>query len=160
MTATHSPTTCRLDGKTPSDAYAALHAAAFSTTPPPWSAESFAQMSRDNAIAIFEARIDNALAGLAVFRTIGDETELLTLCRCPSFPGRQVGSSLLEAGISHAERAKCARILLEVAETNHVARNLYSKYAFAIVGRRPGYYRNAMKAPVDALILSKILTYV
>ena len=41
--------------------------------------------------------------------------------------------------------------------TNAAARALYAGLGYAVVGRRPGYYRRVAAPPVDALVLRRAL---
>jgi RimJ/RimL family protein N-acetyltransferase len=45
--------------------------------------------------------------------------------------------------------------VLEVAETNEVARRLYAAAGFRAVGRRPDYYQRANSVPVAALTMAR-----
>jgi ribosomal-protein-alanine N-acetyltransferase len=48
-------------------------------------------------------------------------------------------------------------LFLEVAEDNTVAQRLYTAYGFAMVGRRPDYYRTRHGPPIAALTLRRYL---
>jgi ribosomal-protein-alanine N-acetyltransferase len=60
---------------------------------------------------------------------------------------------LLGGVLARAAALGASRVLLEVAVDNAAARALYARRNFAIIGRRPGYYRRPPRPPVDALIL-------
>jgi ribosomal-protein-alanine N-acetyltransferase len=48
--------------------------------------------------------------------------------------------------------------MLDVAEDNLPARELYRAHGFAEDGRRPRYYRAARNVPVDAILMSRSLS--
>lgn len=143
---------------------AALHGAAFAEPQfgAAWSAAAF-----DSAFAAAETIVVAAFdedfvarprpIGLALGRRIGDDAELLTICRSPHRAGDRIGDRLLRAALLEMSRLDCASLFLEVSEANDHARALYQRFGFSLVGQRPGYYRDAANARVDALILSKPL---
>jgi ribosomal-protein-alanine N-acetyltransferase len=69
----------------------------------------------------------------------------------PDARGRRVGDALLRWCIEEARAAGCERMLLEVRVSNFVAQNLYRKYGFEVIGRRPRYYTDNHE---DALVMT------
>lgn len=135
---------------TPAD-LARLHALCF-TTPPPWSAASFAGLLASPHVFLITAPVANAFA---LGRVIGPEAELLTLATDPA-ARRQGLARTLMAGFEGQARARGADTLfLEVAENNAPALALYAQCGFAHTGRRPGYYRTDDGSSVAALLLCK-----
>jgi ribosomal-protein-alanine N-acetyltransferase len=49
---------------------------------------------------------------------------------------------MLLAMIERSSELGAHEVTLEVRVSNTVAQNLYRKYGFEVVGRRPGYYRD------------------
>lgn len=80
------------------------------------------------------------VAGFALLRLAADECEVLSLAVAPEQRGAGVGGLLFDAAIDQASAAGAAKLFLEVAEDNDVARNLYSSRGLVPVGRRPDYY--------------------
>ena len=66
------------------------------------------------------------------------------------------GRCLIEAVKDQARDRGCARVYLEVAESNAAALQLYLNSGFAILGRRKGYYRSTEGSIMDALVLGTI----
>ena len=129
--------------------------AAFPDWRTPWSARSFEDYATDPRIFWVEARsIDDAFAGLAIARCIGDEAELLTIFRTLEMRGRGVGSLLTKSVIEHFKSQQIHRIVLEVAQNNESALALYERFRFKKIGERPGYYLTSDGIRVDAYILS------
>ena len=99
------------------------------------------------------ARIDGRPAGFALNRIIGDEAELLLLAVAHDSRRRGVGLALIDRSRDIVRRRKGNRLLLEVRH-NNPAIELYKKAGFALIGRRPGYYRGIDGIVHDALTLS------
>lgn len=141
--------------------FAQLHAVCFSGAGRAWRAEEFDLFRQDPAIRWVEltaeprtpSRNGRLLVGIALFRLILDEAELLTICRHPNWSGQSLGRILLEGVISDAIQSGADTMFLEVAERNRSARNLYEALGFREVGRRQSYYRSARGLSEDALVL-------
>jgi ribosomal-protein-alanine N-acetyltransferase len=80
-----------------------------------------------------------------------DSCELRRIAVSPTARGRGLGRDLLLAVIAHARANGCDRVELEVAAQNSAALGLYRAAGFAVVGRRPRYYRDP---PDDALLMT------
>ena len=65
--------------------------------------------------------------------------------------GIGLGSLMMAGVMSHALGMKASLVTLEVRESNVTAQELYRRYGFEFVGRRPGYYRDNME---DALLMT------
>lgn len=99
------------------------------------------------------ASIGGEPAGFALNRLIGDEAELLLLAVSPAFQRRGVGMALIEQSLRQLRQREGTRLHLEVRH-NNPAIALYNKAGFALIGRRPGYYRGIDGQVHDALTLS------
>jgi ribosomal-protein-alanine N-acetyltransferase len=62
-----------------------------------------------------------------------------------------IGEALLIATIELAQILNCSIVTLEVRASNTIAQELYKKYGFQVVGRRPRYYSSDGE---DAIIMS------
>ena len=96
---------------------------------------------------------DGRPAAFSLFRTIGDEGELLLLGVTPDFRRRGIGRKLLDHFIEHARDSGVSRVHLEVREGNPAV-VLYRHAGFTLAGRRPKYYRGRFGGEFDALTLS------
>lgn len=132
------------------EALAALHAAAFTDTPRPWSATEFTGLLADPGV-IFVKEPD----GFAFGQVAGPEAEILTLAVAPNARRRGVATRLVKALCAAAAAAGAGEMLLEVAVTNAGARALYASLGFLEVGRRPRYYTRPVGPAVDALVLRR-----
>lgn len=134
-------------------ALARLHAQAF-TSPPPWSADSFATLLASPHTLLLCVPEGEAFA---LGRVIADEAELLTLATAPHARRRGLGRTLVQGLAAAARTRGAATLFLEVAEDNHPARALYATCGFFEQGRRAGYYPRENTPPVAALMLCKSL---
>lgn len=91
--------------------------------------------------------------GFSLFRTVGDESELLLLAVLPSHHRRGVGRRLLEDFLKRARNEAVARVHLEVRDGNP-AIVMYHSAGFSPVGRRRDYYRAADGRRFDAITLA------
>ncbi len=67
-------------------------------------------------------------------------------------------SEILSLGVAASWRRRgAARASLDVAEENLAARGLYAVEGFAVVSRRPDYYRRLGGAPAAALVFARRL---
>lgn len=135
------------------EALAILHARAF-TTPRPWSAEEFTSWLAD-PLAFLLVEGD---AGFLLGRAVAGEAELLTVAVAPESRGRGLGQRLVSRFLYQARLRGAEAAFLEVAEDNAPARTIYSRAGFAETGRRRGYYHSPNRPPVDALVMTRVLT--
>ena len=97
---------------------------------------------------------DGRSAGFALYRTIGDEAELLLLAVSPEFRRRGIGRTLLDQFLDHARDRGVTRVHLEVREGNPAV-IMYRSAGFGLAGRRPKYYHGRFGGQYDALTLSR-----
>jgi ribosomal-protein-alanine N-acetyltransferase len=83
---------------------------------------------------------------------LGDEWEIENIAVAQSSQRRGLGSALLQRLLEEARTEKAQSILLEVRESNLVARTFYEKFFFSEYGRRAGYYHN----PSESAILYRL----
>jgi len=125
-------------------ALAAIHAAAF----PPnevWGEDAISlQLALPGGFGWLDER-----GGMLLGRVTVDEAEVLTLAVAPHVRRQGIASLLMGAACKETLLRGGRSIFLEVAEGNVPARNLYARFGFIEVGRRPRYYPNQ----ADALVL-------
>ena len=130
-----------------SAALALLHAAAFQM-PRPWSdAEIAALLASPLCFLLQEPD------GFLIGRVVAGEAELLTLAVWPAAQGRGIGGRLVQGFLAEAALRGADTAFLEVAETNHPARKVYTQAGFGQTARRRGYYHAADGTAVDALVM-------
>lgn len=94
---------------------------------------------------------ERSVVGYCGFWIAADEAHISTIAVDPSHRRRGVGQLLLVTAIDHAVELKANVVSLEVRVSNPPAQNLYHKYGFKVVGRRPRYYSDNRE---DALIMT------
>lgn len=94
---------------------------------------------------VFLAERAGTVAGFLVTRDIAGEVEVLNLATAPEARRQGVATALLES-------IAADDIFLEVRESNMVARKLYEKLGFIVVGSRPEYYDD----PVETALVMRL----
>lgn len=84
----------------------------------------------------------------ALWRTLGDEAEILSIGVRPQARRLGAAQALMAAALEDARAEGLRAMFLEVDAANEAARGLYEKLGFYLVGRRRGYYRNGHDAHV------------
>jgi [ribosomal protein S18]-alanine N-acetyltransferase len=121
-------------------------------TPASWSAE-FDRLTADRRILVATDTGDGGdteVVGYVVLTVPEDARDPVDLTRVGVAPARRrtgVAGRLIAAALPAGRT-----VLLEVAEGNKSARELYRRHGFTEIGRRKGYYRGGG----DALILQRI----
>lgn len=142
----------RFRSATPSDIPAMQALERVISTAAHWGKRAYEQIFDQGApprivwVAINEAGI---LCGFAIGRIGAVECELENIVVAKANQRRGIGKKLLEALIDSARGKKAVRVLLEVRESNHPARNFYKNHGFTISSRRKSYYSDPVE---DALI--------
>jgi len=102
--------------------------------------------------------------GHAIVSCAAEEAHLLNICIQPAQQGRGYGKRLLHHSLHLVRNAGAASMFLEVRPSNWSAIRLYQAEGFAVIGRRPSYYRQTsdndfagQQAREDALVMSKSL---
>jgi len=112
--------------------------------PIPWSERSYrVELTENPSSHLFVAEDgQRRVAGYGGFWLVVDEAHISTLAVHPELRGRGIGELLLAAMLSEASRLGAGMATLEVRVSNRNAIQLYSEFGFAVVGRRPNYYRD------------------
>jgi ribosomal-protein-alanine N-acetyltransferase len=122
----------------------------------PWTRQDMAELLAARNAGGLLLQIDGEDAGMVLWRTTADETELLTIAVQAACRRRGAARALLRAVIARARQAGARKIFLEVGVDNAGARSLYSQSGFEEVGRRTGYYTRP-GGFADALVLRLVL---
>lgn len=91
------------------------------------------------------------VVGSIVIWLILDEAHIATLSTHPDYRDQGIAKELLATALEAAVRRGFAKALLEVRAHNTIAQNLYHKFGFEVVGRRPRYYHDNKE---DALLMT------
>ncbi|HSJ07518.1 MAG TPA: ribosomal protein S18-alanine N-acetyltransferase [Longimicrobiales bacterium] len=120
----------------------------------PWSETTFRGLLRRGDSELVVATAGDTLVGYAVLWCVLDQAELGNVAVIAGWRGRGIGECLVQEMIQRAERRGVREIFLEVRPSNPVARRLYERLGFAMVGRRRNYYQEPVE---DALVLRRPL---
>jgi ribosomal-protein-alanine N-acetyltransferase len=123
----------------------------------PWGRVGFGRMlSLPGAFALLARTTlqrGRVSVGFAVCQVVGEQAELLTLGVVPERRREGHGRRLLAEACQRSRQRGAGFMFLEVAEDNLAGQDLYKGFGFVVVGRRPGYYRNAMGKRIAALTM-------
>ncbi len=118
----------------------------------PWSERSVAG-ELENPLSLWLVCVeDDRVCGYVGSQTVIDETDMMNVAVHPEYRRRGIADALIRALVYELKKQGSHCLSLEVRASNAPAISLYEKNGFALVGRRPNYYRNPRE---DALILRK-----
>ena len=116
-----------------------------------WNAEVL-DKELENPLSTYIVAINNnEVVGYAGLWQPIDEGHITNIVTKLDKRGNKIASNMLEELIKIAENRKLKCVTLEVNVHNEIAINLYKKYDFKEVGKRPKYYNNTD----DAIIMTK-----
>ena len=148
------------------EALAALHVRAM-TVPGPWSSKAIAGLLDTPGaflVTIPDAVDDygagsgrQSMSAFALGRVAAGEAELLTIAVDPTLQGQGLGRACLRKFETACRSKQATQIFLEVYGQNAAALGLYRSEGFREDGVRKAYYRVKGAAPVDAILMSKLL---
>lgn len=93
--------------------------------------------------------------GFVMGRVVAGEAELLTIAVDPVAQGQGVGTRLMVRFLHELRSRGAVQVFLEVAESNTVARALYTRAGFTVTGRRRGYFSGPDGRTEDALVMAQ-----
>ena len=100
--------------------------------------------------------VDGELCGFVVYSLVMDEGSIHSIAVSPDWQGQGMARSLLKEALAILRARGAQRCLLEVRESNSVARGLYDSFDFQLDGVRKKYYPSR-SGREDALLMSKSL---
>jgi ribosomal-protein-alanine N-acetyltransferase len=109
-----------------------------------WPEHAFAYEVKDNSAArCFVAETEEKqIIGMVVSWVILDELHIATIAVHPDYRRQGIGEQILIEALRDGREAGTLHALLEVRAGNAAAQNLYRKFGFKEVGRRPKYYKD------------------
>jgi ribosomal-protein-alanine N-acetyltransferase len=158
MTGSSGPGAVRIRTATVDDhpAIAGLQAAAFADR---WSVDAVGRIAAlHGAIALLAERgADAAPLGYLLGQVVTDEAEVHSLAVAEAARRQGIGRRLLAAFETMAAALGAVSVVLEVAADDPAATGLYESAGYAVIARRPGYYRIGRARPVDAEVRRRSL---
>ena len=110
----------------------------------PWTANDFSDLKKSGCEIVASEN------GFIVWRTVADESEIITIGVHPTARGAGIATAMLTLMEHEIKKAGVKKIFLEVSAENAPAIALYKKCGFIQNGRRPKYYDG-----VDAILMVK-----
>lgn len=118
----------------------------------PWPERSLRFEVTDNPAArCWVAELGGRLVGMLVLWMIVDEAHIATIATHPEHRRQGIAKQLLVEALDLAYAEGARSVLLEVRAGNQVAREMYRKFGFEIVGRRERYYKDTFE---DAILMT------
>ncbi len=121
----------------------------------PWSRMMFHTHLDGGVNTFLVAEGAAGVTGFTIAYTVADEAELLNLAVHPDARGLGLGMILLDAIMTRCAAQGGRMMVLDVRESNTIARALYARRGFTQVGRRRRYYHEPEE---DALVLQAVLS--
>lgn len=116
----------------------------------PWSEVLFYNEIHNPRSVSKVARVNERIAGYVCANQIIDEGHILNLAVHPEFRESGIASALVEYVIDYLKENNCRFIFLEVRVSNEIARKMYGKFDFEVIGIRKNYYVTPVE---DAVIM-------
>ena len=116
----------------------------------PWSAENVIDSMNMGGIFLV-AETEGEISGYCGMMISIDEGYITNVAVGTDFRRRKIGEKLITALIEESKKRNLAFITLEVRQSNIAAQNLYKKFGFEYVGKRPRFYSKPVE---DALLLT------
>ncbi len=118
--------------------------------PHPWSRKSFQGEILTNRFAYYVVAKDTGglVMGYAGLWVLYGEAHITTIAVKPSCRNKGIGSRLMACLLGKAEGKGADKAFLEVRDSNLVARRIYERFGFEVIGKRKNYYVDE-----DALIM-------
>ena len=114
------------------------------------------RLMKSKAVYGAVACLDAQIIGFIILLSSGESADILEICVAPTAQNKGIGKRLLSAGIELSIAREQEKIILEVAEDNDVAQQLYRNADFKEIGRRERYYQRGIDH-IDALVMEKHL---
>ncbi len=124
---------------------------------PAWEEQAFDNFLIDHSIFGYKASLigkPEKILGFCLCRIVLDEAEIITIAVHPHFRRQGIGTLLLDSTFRHLHHERTVKLFLEVEETNLSALNLYQRFQFQKIAKRPAYYPSK-NSRIDAIVMKK-----
>lgn len=124
----------------------------------PWPEKSFRFELTENpstlalVAEVVSADTNTLVIGMSIVWLVIDEAHIATIAIHPEFRGFGYGKKLLAETLRQSIQRGAIMATLEVRENNLLAQQMYTKFGFMIVGRRPRYYKDNNE---DAILMTR-----
>lgn len=124
-------------------ALANIHASCFNHA---WSEDDIAitlNVKGTNCLVARQSKkYGNIVRGFLMYRSIGEQGEILTIAVDPKFRRLGIARSLIENAVRRLQSDRVEQFFLEVNDANLSALALYKSLSFKQISIRKGYYRS------------------
>lgn len=117
-----------------------------------WTRAQCAGILPMSGVDLLLARSGGEASGFSLSRRTADEAELLLIGVVPEARGRGIAGALIDRFVADSIANGAHHLHLEVRDGNPAV-SLYLNHDFAILGRRPKYYRGPGGEMFDALTM-------
>lgn len=117
-----------------------------------WNNENLRNEIESYICKIYVIKDGDTIVGFASMSIILDEAEIRNIVIKKKCRGKKLSLFLMTILVDLAIKSDCKKINLEVNENNVIARRLYRKFGFDVVGARKNYYNNG-----NAVLMTKDL---
>lgn len=121
--------------------------------PNPWHLSSFKGEIDNRPISnpyVIVLKPLEKVIGYVIYWHIRSEVQISNIAINPDYRGMGVGEKALRWVMQDIRRKGVEFVFLEVRPSNSVARHLYGKLGFTVLGLRKGYYRSPSE---DAIVM-------
>ncbi|MDL2296052.1 ribosomal protein S18-alanine N-acetyltransferase [Lachnospiraceae bacterium OttesenSCG-928-E19] len=117
-----------------------------------WSEKGILETFRQPNAIILVAQKNDRIQGYFILYHILNEGEILRIAVCDEARGKGIGSQLILEAEKRCKKLGVEKLLLDVRESNEIARKFYKRHGFVEDGIRRDFYR---KPTEDAVLMSK-----
>ncbi|WP_156850917.1 ribosomal protein S18-alanine N-acetyltransferase [Bartonella refiksaydamii] len=124
---------------------------------PAWEKQAFDNFLTDHSIFGYKASLigqPDQIVGFCLCRLILDEAEIITIAVHPHFRRQGIGTLLIDSTLCYLHHECAIKLFLEVEETNLSALNLYQRFQFQKIAKRPAYYPSK-NSRTNAIVMQK-----
>ncbi len=123
--------------------------------PTPWPRSLFVEELKNPLSHSYTASVEKdhrrIVVGYIIYWVVLDEAHIINVAVHPDYRGKGIGKGLVSFVIETCRGLGLERIFLEVRRSNLIARRLYRKLGFEVIGVRKGYYSDTKE---DAIVMS------
>ena len=119
-----------------------------------WNNETLKSEIESEVCKVYVLKNGDLILGFASMSIVLDEAEIRNIVIKKRFRDEKLSLFLMTILIDSAIKSNCKKIHLEVNENNVIARRLYKKFGFDVVGSRKNYYNNG-----NAVLMTKDLNF-
>ena len=107
-----------------------------------WPSETINQKINNKEFKYWTFKEDEKIVAYLGIQFINDFIEILGIGVIEEFRNRGIAKQLMNELMDYFNKSTYVKILLEVRESNSVAKNLYTNLGFIKVSKRKNYYKN------------------